>query len=82
MNDLILMLTTFVISAISFAGGVLVGNQIRTTESLLDSTIKVSRKIAKTKPKKDETGVVKAPTPKEAEAIKDAEFREAFPQVG
>ena len=82
MSELILMLTTFIISAVSFVGGLLVGNKAH-GGSMLDDLSDVSRKVvAKVKPKSNEIGVVKAPTPKEAKAIKDAEFREAFPQVG
>jgi len=69
-----LSIIIFLINASSFLFGLWIGSKIPPKE-----TEKILKKF---KPKRaKDTGVVKGVTPKEARAIKDKEFRDAFPQV-
>ncbi len=74
---IIFAIVIFLITAASFVSGLWVGSMIPS-----ETVAKVQEKVRERVKKKGETGVVKAPTPKEAKAIQDREFRQNFPQVG
>ena len=72
MINIATIIVTFVITALSFAGGVLLGSSAPTKKII---------KQIKRKLQKDQTGGVRSLTPKEDRLNKDREFRKQFPEI-
>tara|TARA_Y100000310_G_C20690197_1_gene821688 strand:- start:331 stop:555 length:225 start_codon:yes stop_codon:yes gene_type:complete len=66
------VIVTFLIIALSFSGGFYIGSKVP-SEKIIKQ---VKRKLKK---KDEDTGVIKAPTPKEDKLNKDQEFKKQFP---